>query len=222
MLIADGVAGPATWNLLLSPDAHRPVSAVGQWASWLMAAQVTNDPFPIDRALKWIELESGGNACAVGRVVGSHVMECGLAQTYFDLPETVCYGFTSAQLRALCACDGVSQHGGACTDSAKEAHGRVAMLDMMAHRRRARMKLDAAGVTLDEKSTDFWRFTKLTHALPGMFSFLRPSGAHDWGYFREWVESKKPSELVAFDKGTARYCGSFGRAFDNCEKFAKG
>ena len=223
MLIADGTAGPATWNLLLSPDAHpAPVSAVNQWASWLTLAQDPADPFPIDRALRWIELESGGQACAVGRVIGAHVVEAGLSQVYFDSAETRRYGYTSAELRALCACEGVSQRGGPCSDHAKEEHARVAMQDMMAHRRRARAKLSAAGVTLDEKGTDFLCFIKLCHAIPGLYSYLRPSGAHDWGWFREWVESKKPAELAAIDKGTARYCGSFGRAFDNCEKFAKG
>lgn len=225
MLTVDGVVGPATWNLLLSPDAH-PVqtmpAAVAMWSAWLMKAQDINDPFPIEKALKWIELESGGQACAVGRVQGEHVMECGLSQVYFELPETVCYGFTSAQLRALCACVGVGQHGAPCSDQAKEAHARVAMLDMMAHRKRARAKLDAAGVTLDEKSFDFLAMVKTVHCLPGLFSFLRPSGAHDWGFFKQWIQSKTQAQLAAYDKGTARYCAAFPKVFANAESFAKG
>ncbi len=248
----DGIVGPVTWSLLLSPssDVHAVPdalpAAVSQWAPWLMKAQAEQqDPFPIERALRFLQLESGGKACATGRIdhTSGHVYEAGIAQTYFERPDTVVHGVTSAELRALCACEGTTTHGGECTDHAKEIHAQVAMADLKSHRARARVKLAGAGVPWAETDDDFWQAVKLVHALPAMFSFLRHAKDElgdgiNFFTFKHWVLSRtelvekmikgKPTmvrvanpELFAIDHGASDYADAFERVFANCASFVQ-
>ncbi len=181
-LKADGVVGPDTWNAVLDPSSSVVAPStrkifpplIEQWRPWFERADAAiahgnpfPDPFPIDLALKWCALESGGNACATGKIVGDHVVEAGLAQTYFETPTTRVLGITSAELRALCPCEGTSQNGGVLTDHARQIHAQVAIGDMHSHRDRARARLAKAGVAVNEQTKDFACFVKLVHALPG-------------------------------------------------------
>lgn len=241
-LEVDGIAGPQTLTAILdpgnavvapsSPNIFPPL--IEQWRVWFERAQAADtdpddvkDPFPIQRSLKWAALESGGNACATGRIQGDHVMEAGLAQTYFDTPTTRVFGITSAELRALCPCEGVSQHGGTPSDHAKQIHTEIALKDMRSHRARARARLAKAGVTWDEGGLDFWCAVKLVHALPGLFSYLAHAkdaagGTVTWALFKGYVQTRTQAELAAVDAGTARYSGAFSRVWANCESFARG
>jgi hypothetical protein len=198
--------------------------SVSKWKPWLerVQAEDPSDPFPIDRALRWIELESGGNMCSVGRVGGDHVYEAGLAQTYFETADSVVFGVTSDELRAKCTGTSMPTD---LTDDDRMLQARVALLDMKAHRARARSKLKANGASLAESGRDFWCFVKLVHALPGLYSYVgaakRSLGSFpSWDQFKRYVLSLDAAGLAAIDQGTARYQSAFKRVFDNCEKFA--
>jgi hypothetical protein len=196
--------------------------SVEKWRPWLSRFDSLVDPFPMDLALQWVRMESGGNVCAVGRVEGGHVYEAGLAQTYFTSPSAVKFGVTSAQLRAKCSGTTMPTN---LTDADRELQARVAMDTVREARAQARSKLAAAGVSYPESSADFWAFVKLRHALPGLYSYLGPckraiGGTPTWMQFRAYVESLTPTQLAAIDAGTARYAGAFDRVWHNCETFA--
>ncbi len=201
-------------------------ASVERWRDLVEAHEADDgDPFPTELALKWFELESGGNPCSTGRVAYGHVYEAGLAQTYFETPDSVVFGVTSAQLRAACGCIGTTQSGGSCTDGGKAMHVDVALRDQRNHRARARAKLQLVGVDWPEGERDFWCFVKLHHALPGLYSYLAPckralGREPTWDEYKAWVGARSATELAAIDSGTARYASEFGRIWRNCEAFA--
>jgi hypothetical protein len=202
---------------------------IEKWRKWFGAVDSLVDSFPDDLALKWTEMESGGNVCSVGRVDSGHVYEAGLAQTYFDTPTTVKYGVTSLQLRADCAGGGTTMpgtNGGApLSDARRILHARVALLTMKDARAAARSRLGNAGVRWPESSADFWAFVKLDHALPALARFLAPAKKAlgfepTWAQFRAYVDDLSGAELDAVVPGLSRRVSAFGRVWANCEEFA--
>jgi hypothetical protein len=203
---------------------------IEKWRKWFGAVDSLVDSIPDDIALKWTDMESGGNVCSVGRVENGHVYEAGLAQTYFDTPATVKYGVTSQQLRADCAGGGTTMPGTNSTaplsDARRILHARVALLTMKDARKAARERLAAAGVSWPESSADFWSFVKLNHVLPALQKFLAPcikalGFKPTWTQFRAYVESLSVSEmdsLAPIVNGWRGRIGSVPHFFDVAEE----
>jgi hypothetical protein len=212
---------------------------VAKWLPWLERVQPANtrDAFPLARALRWIQLESGGNACAVGRVGGSHdtypghVYEAGLAQTYFETPSTARFGVTSAELRADCSSTSMPD----LTDERRLLHARVALETCKDLRARARAKLLLNGASLAESSDDFWAFVKLAHAAPALFDYVGAAKRHlgmfpTWRQFKGYVSGLSYESLYAINHGIAaraydsahNHTTYLDRVWNNCEAFAGG
>lgn len=210
--------------------------SVAKWRTWLERVEAgRDDGFPIERALRWMQLESGGNVCSVGRVgkageaYPGHVYEAGLAQTYFSSPSSRAYGVTVDQLRAKCG--GGTSMPTNLTDADRLLHARVHMDTCRDHRDRTRSRLSRAGVSIAESSNDFWNFVKLTHAAPAMFDYLGRSGASTWRQFRRFIEGQSYAQLAAVNSGIASRVWRLGvdgkrtrtdylaRVFRNCEEF---
>jgi hypothetical protein len=197
---------------------------IEKWRKWLDGAQLFDaDPFPTDLQLKWMEMESAGNACGVGKVENGHVFEAGLAQTYFETPTTVKYGVTSAQLRAKCSGTSMPTD---LTDDDRRMHARVAVATFKETRAKARAKLSATGVRWSETSFDFWAFVKLHHALPALYAFLGPAkaagAASSWATFRAYVLGLTSAQRAAISPVVAQNysTASIAHWFDTCEEFA--
>lgn len=209
--------------------------AVEKWRPWLMRVQPagTSDPCPLDRVLRWFQVESNGNVCSVGRVDNGHVYEAGLAQTYFETPTTSKYGVTSSQLRARCSGTTMPTN---LTDDDRELQARVGLATVKDHRAKARAKLKTNGAMLAENSNEFWCWVKLVHASPAVYDFLphakRAIGRFpSWREFRGYVESLTYEERAAINQIVAQRADAqpaegkrpwLDRVFDNCEAFAGG
>lgn len=207
---------------------------VEKWRKWVVLAegQQFGDPAPIERVLRWCQIESGGNACAVGRVDNGHVYEAGLGQTYFSSPDAVVFGATVDDVRADCGV-GTSMPTNL-TDERRIFHARMLLLTVKDHRRRARERLSRNGGDLAEGSDEFWRWVKLVHAAPAMFDFLpackRALGKFPtWSEFKSWFGGLSYESRYAINKTIAQRAAAtpapgkddyMTRVWRNCEHFA--
>lgn len=205
--------------------------AVEKWRRWIAEAMEDDgdgsDPVPIDLVLKWIEMESGGNVCGVGRVgkpgepYPGHVFEAGLAQTYFSTPNERRHGVTSAELRRRCSGTSMPQN---LDDDDRRTQARVCLDTIQEARDIARARLVRAGVAWPER--DFWCFVKLYHALPALYAFLaaakRAGQATSWATFRAFILTATPDERGRISPVVpARYStASLAHWLDTCETFA--
>lgn len=205
---------------------------VEKWRDWLAREQAgASDPAPLDRVLRWLQVESGGNACSVGRVEDGHVYEAGLAQTYFETPSTVKHGVTSSMLRQRCSGTAMPTN---LTDDDRKMHARVAIATVKEHRQRARAKLQASGAILAENTDEFWAWVKLVHASPAVYDFLA-AAKRDIGRVPTWFEFKRYVRSLSYDQRAkinltvaqraaatpaAGKAPWLDRVFDNCDEFA--
>lgn len=213
--------------------------SVRKWTKWLEEVQADQrDAVPIERALRWIQIESGGNACSIGRVgkpgeqYPGHVYEAGLAQTYFSSPGAIAHGVTVDQVRADCGSSTSMPQN--LTDERRRFHARLAIETVRDHRRRARERLLRHGASLAENTNAFWCWVKLVHAAPAMFDFLGAAKRHygffpSWSQFRAYVDGLSYESRYAINKIIATRAAAtpapgkddyLTRVWRNCEHFA--
>ncbi len=162
---------------------------------------------PINFLLAWIQYESSGNPCDY-----TYLHESGIFQLM--PPDNTNIGGTSeAALRA--ACSGSSnQATRPLTDDERKEQVVSGIKYVNWARGVAHSKLDAAGVTWDESTPDFWMMVKQVFNLPGPIAgWLSNATAQlghppaTWGEMRSTItESSRDADVL----NNAEWVGAFG------------
>lgn len=193
-------------------------------------------------ALKWGDMESGGNPCAIGYPAAhgpdGNPLELGFGQFYNPDDLRLVPGTTGAQLRAYCVpgdqheinyrgkiIKGFSQ---AMTrplsdaELAQQAALLVALIRRSMHS--ATADLMANGVPWSSTSRDYWALVKLQHGLPALSREGLPAVVHALGRsptsFAEFRHTIESGAAKISPENDAKYRGDFARIFDNAEECA--
>lgn len=227
-LVADGKLGPQTIQALTkAPTDPAPVVlkvayTVNDWTEYLEASGLSGKRLLF--ALKWIEVESGGNPCAIGAIGAKgpdgFPREMGIAQLYNPDDLKRFGGLKSEALRAYCATDGSSKCTRALTST--EMASQVAALLALLSECETEAHQDAHKAGLQWSDHDMACLTKLQHGLPGISRTGLPAvkqylgrPPYTWGEFREALGH------VKLDIGTERYRSGFASVLNNAEKTAE-
>lgn len=193
---------------------------LNQWAPIVSPLAVKEGIDP-NFVMKWIEVESGGNPCAVGslRAFGpdGNPREMGIAQFYN--PDDLTYlRIDGGQLRAYCV-PGTQSQSRALT--ANEMLFQVNATVALVKRCMAGARRDLASVGVQWSEHDFYCLTKLQHGLPGISHRGIPAVAAKLGRPPAgWNEFKANLQLVKLDSGTEAYRAEFPGILLNAEKTA--
>jgi len=122
----------------------------------------------LDFVMKWIEVESGGNPCAVGsfkqRGPDGHPRELGIAQ-FYNPDDLIRIKLTGNQLRAYCIPE--TQKLSRPLTAEEMRQQAQATIDLILYcRQRAIRDLQEIGASWDRKGRDFYALIKLQHGLP--------------------------------------------------------
>lgn len=159
---------------------------VEQWATYLAPGCLAHG-IQLPYALRWIEIESGGNPCACGypaaRGPDGHPRELGIAQLY-NPDDLRRLGVTGAQLRAYCVpgSDHPVKFKGKVVRGFSSVLSRQLTTEEMQDQADATIKLIVhcmltaardlakvnAGAAWSLSRRNYWALVKLQHALPGL------------------------------------------------------
>ena len=173
--------------------------------------------------MKWIEVESGGNPCAVGsfkqRGPDGHPREMGIAQ-FYNPDDLIRINLTSDQLRAYCVPES-QKLARALTGEEMRRHAQAAIDLILSCRSRALHDLHIVGAAWDLDGRDFYALIKLHHGLPGLPKRGIPAVTKLLGRppkdFREFSEALG---RVTLDTGTEKYRKAFPSILANAVKTA--
>lgn len=210
-----------------------------QWATLLAPACLAHR-IPLPFALKWIDIESGGNPCAIGyppaRGPDGQPREIGIAQLY-NPDDLQRLKLTGAQLRAYC----VPGDDHTVTFKGRVVRGFSSSLLRSLTAREMQEQVDAAvdlitramstatsdlmavnaGEAWSRSRRDYWSLVKLQHGLPGLSRSGLPAVARKLGRApRGWQEFKATLDLVQLDHETERYRNEFSSILNNAERCA--
>lgn len=182
-------------------------------------------------AVKWIDIESGGNPCAVGKVdkttrhilpsaiaADGHPKEMGIAQ-FYNPDDLTFLHLTSSELRAYCV-PGTDKLARALTADELTVQAKATIALIQKCQRAALADLAKIGATWPER--DVWTLVKLQHGLPGLSRSGLPGAKARIGRAPlSWAEYKAAILAGAHvDAGTEPYRSDFVRIFLNAEKCA--
>ena len=199
--------------------------SVSTWEPIIAALAVPKgfDEDGIRFALKWIELESGGNPCAVGNVNAKgpdgNPREMGIAQ-FYNPDDLNILKIKGSDLRAYCI-PGTQHLSRPLTpdEMTFQAQKTIDLINLA----RASAEKDArkAGLAWDRSSRDFYSLIKLQHGLPGISRSGLPAVNLHLGHPpRDWKEFVDTLPDVILDSHTEQYRADFDRILANTEKCA--
>jgi hypothetical protein len=172
-------------------------------------------------AIQWCLMESGGNPCAIGKPGAKgpdgEPREIGIGQ-FYNPDDFIKLKISTKSMRAYCA-SGTDAVIRPLTADEIKAQAQ-ALMDLIAvSKASASSDLRKVGATWPHEGRDYYRLTKLQHALPGLSHSGLPAVAQylsrapsGWDEFRSCLMN------VTLDDGTERYRSEFDRILDNAEK----
>lgn len=226
-LVVDGKCGPKTRaaaRAFTRPAAPTPPPIpkydVAFWEVYL-------EPFCAEHsvsrtyAAKWLEVESGGNPCAVGNLNAKgpdgNPLEMGIAQ-FYNPDDLGRLKLSGNELRAYCK-PGTQSVSRALTDGECKDQAEAAVKLIVQCRDSAEKDLAKVGASWGER--DLAALTKLQHGLPGLSRAGLPVVTKQLGRPpATWKEYRLTMTSVKLDPGTERYRSSYAKIFDNAEKTA--
>ena len=188
---------------------------------------------PLEFALKWIEVESGGNPCAIGSVKSKgpdgYPREIGLVQLW-NPDDFDALGIKPAQLRSACGTGATRSELQACARplSSDEMllHAQTSVKFIVRAHVRAASALQSVGASWGGR--DPWMLTKLVHALPGLVTGgLSAVAKHlgkppsSWNEFRDTLADvvlPKNTEEYRWDDDPTHKLGAFGKLLHNAQE----
>lgn len=196
---------------------------------------------PLPYALRWIEMESGGNPCAVGYPPAhgpdGEPLELGIAQLYNpDDLGVISPRLTGAELRAYCVPGDHHQvrwPGGTVVGFSSEmsrpltqaeiqrqADATVALIQRSM--REAQADLVSVGATWSSSRRDYWALVKLQHGLPALSRQGLPRVTAYLGHPpSDWAEFARSIDRIRLDDRTEqRFRKDFPRILDNAQRCA--
>jgi hypothetical protein len=195
-------------------------------------------------ALKWGDMESGGNPCAIGYPAAhgpdGNPLEMGFGQFYNPDDLRRVPGVTGAQLRAYCVpgdqheinyrgriIKGFSQ---ALTrpltsaEIAQQAQLQIALMHHAIGSATADLLAIGAGPSWSRDTRNYWALVKLQHGLPALSREGLPRVAHYLGHppfsFKEFRAAIESGKVKISDENEKKYRADFTRIFDNAEECA--
>jgi len=213
--------------------------SVEQWAS-LLASGCLKHGIQLPYALKWIDLESGGNPCAIGspasRGPDGNPRELGIVQLY-NPDDLRRFGVSGAQLRTYC----VPGDDHAVTYKGRTVRGFSSALLRPLTRDEMQVQADAAvaliahcmstatrdlvavhaGAAWSRSARAYWTLVKLQHGLPGLSRSGLPAVTRRLQRPpSSWLEFKTTLGQVQLDSGTMKYRDVFPAILHNAEACA--
>ena len=221
----------------------QPGAATMTTASWAapLAGPCLAAGIPLSYALRWVELESGGNPCAVGyppaHGTDGQPLELGVAQLYNpDDLGVLTPHLTGTELRAYCVPGDHHQirwRDGVVTGFSSEATRALTPAEVQRQadataaliRRcmtQATSDLVHVGATWSESRRDFWALVKLQHGLPTLSRQGLPRVTAYLGRPpRGWAEFASALSRVKFSpEFEAKFRGDVPRILANAERTA--
>lgn len=181
----------------------------------------------LDFVMKWIEVESGGNPCAVGnfkqRGPDGHPREMGIGQ-FYNPDDLVRIKLTGDQLRAYCIPETQKLSRPLTPEEMRQQA--KATIDLILYcRERAIRDLSGVGAPMNEawnpKARDFYALIKLQHGLPGIPKKGFPAVTRLLGHPpRSFAEFSEAISHVNLGEATERYRASIPRILANAVKTA--
>lgn len=233
---------------VLPPKAGKP--PMYNTESWrpIVIPIASEKGIPIEFLMKWIDVESGGQPCAVGNKFASydngvHPLEAGLVQLYG--PDD--YKLTGADptaIRAYCKPKYLAPTGGKGADGkplmamafSQECSRPLTPAEMgeavrysaakvLADAQRASQILASVGSQWSHFSPDYWKFVKLQHALPGLAKAISYTklvlgyAPKTWSEYRTTVMLDSVQEMIKeHDPLTWKYREGFANDLENADK----
>jgi len=216
---------------------------LAQWGTYLTPGCIASG-VQTPYALKWGDMESGGNPCAVGYPAAhgpdGNPLEMGYGQYYNPDDLRLVPGTTGAQLRAYCVpgdqheinyrgkiIKGFSQ---AMTRSLTDAEMRQQsdLLLALIHRSMGHATADllaiGAGPSWSRDTRNYWALVKLQHGLPALSREGLPAVTKYLGHppfsFAEFRATLESGKAKISDENEKRYRADFARIFDNAQECA--
>jgi hypothetical protein len=223
-LVVDGKCGPKTRAAARSyagpAPAVIPKYDVKFWEAYIAPfceQHLINKRF----AAKWLEVESGGNPCAVGNIAAKgpdgNPLEMGIAQ-FYNPDDLARLKLSGTELRAYCK-PGSQSVARALTDGECKDQAEAAVKLIAQCRDWAEKDLEKVGARWGER--DLAALTKLQHGLPGLSRTGLNIVTQKLGHApATWKEYRETLKVVKLDPGTERYRSGFEKILDNAEKTA--
>jgi hypothetical protein len=229
--IACALAGRSPHRAPKVDTAHEPRNAgygraLNAWLPLVESIIAREFPrIPVRYAMRWMEIESGGNPCSFGspKDLGpdGNPREMGLGQLY-NPDDFTALGLEPARFRAYCV-PGTQTPSRALTEEERAEQVRDALLRKI-QECVERVDRVVAAYTLpwSTDSFDFWALVKARHALPAIIGRGIPSVVQvlgrppsNWTEFRLvlGMDNRRPD-------GTPKH-PQWVHALDNCEKTAR-
>jgi len=177
----------------------------------------------VEFVLKWIEVESNGNPCAVGSFKSfgpdGNPLEMGIGQ-FYNPDDLVRLKLTGSELRAYCI-PGTQRASRVLTPTEMTRQAQ-AMIDLIKScQASATNDLRSVGATWSPRGRDFYKLTKLQHGLPGLPRMGMPAVTKKLGHApRDWQEFRTTLASVKLDSNTEKYRDGFAKILNNAEKTA--
>lgn len=211
------------------------------WAALLAPGCVTSG-IPLAFALKWVDMESGGNPCAIGyppaRGPDGMPLELGIAQLYNpdDLHLTT-PPLTGGELRAYCVpgdqheilykgrvIRGFSQsllRPLLPEEKTRQAQGAIDLIRASVRRAEGDLRGVGAGPGWTRDGRDFWRLVKFQHGLPAFSREGMPAVARLLGRApRGWTEFTASLRGVTLSHSAESKRGELADSISNAERCA--
>lgn len=216
-----------------------PPPTLEQWAA-LLAPGCLAHRIQLPYALRWIDLESGGNPCAVGYPAAhgpdGNPLEIGIAQLY-NPDDLVGAGVTGAQLRAYCVpgndhaivYKGKTVRGFSsallrpltAAEMQQQADATIALIARCMATATRDLVAVHADAAWSPSTRNYWTLVKLQHGLPGLsHTGLRAVARRLQRAPRSWQEFAATVGHVQLDPKTMGYRDDFPRILANAEKCA--
>ena len=219
-LKVDGKVGPITRAAVASAMAPPiPEYDVEFWQEHLRGP-CEEMGVPLVYALRWVQLESGGNPCAIGSPTqkgpDGHPRELGIAQ-FYNPDDLQFLHLTGHGLRLYCGKDNRPVRALTEAEVKEQAEATVELID----RCMIRAQGDLARVGATWKTYDVLCLTKLQHGLPGISRSGLPAVTKLLGRPpADWDEFCANVSKVTLDSGTERYRAVFDKVLANARSTA--
>ncbi len=234
-------AGSAGMAKIVSTNVKPPT--LEEWAR-MMAPACKAAGCPVPYAVKWLDMESGGNPCAIGyppaKGPDGNPREMGIAQ-FYNPDDVKRFGLTGDELRAYCVpgdqheimwkgkrikgFSGKLLRNLTPDEITRQADAAVKLIKRSMTSATSDLMGVHAGTAWSPRQANYWTLVKLQHGLPGVARSGMPAVTKFLGRAPSgWKEFRATLPKVKLDAGTEKWMkdnpGRIEAILDNAEECA--